>query len=57
MKKEIPVTKEILAATKRQSDESIKTSPTLRAKGKAISRCIISIIKIFRLCKKNKKKQ
>ena len=54
MKEEIPVTKEL---TKRQSDESIKTSPTLRAKGKAISRCIISIIKIFRLCKKNKKKQ
>ena len=41
--------------TKRDSDESIRTSPTLRAKGKAISRCFISIIKLFRLCKKSKK--
>jgi len=46
-----------IQATKRDSDESIKTSPTLRAKGKAISRCFISLVKIFRMCTKRKKKQ
>ena len=57
MKQDIPVKKESPELTKRQSDESIQTSPTLRAKGKAISRFFISIIKICRMCKKNKKKQ
>ena len=42
---------------KRDSDETIKTSPTLRAKGRAISRCFISIVKLFRMCTKRKKKQ
>ena len=46
-----------IQATKRDSDESIKTSPTLRAKGKAISRCFISIVKLFRMCTKRKKGQ
>ena len=40
---------------KRDSDESIQTTPTLRAKGKAISRCFINIVKLFRLCRKRKK--
>ena len=45
-----------ISVTKHDSNESIKTSATLRAKGKAISRLCINIIKIFRMCKKSKKK-
>ena len=44
-----------ISATKHDSNESIKTSATLRAKGKAISRLCINIIKIFRMCKEARK--
>ena len=40
----------------RQSQMSIETTPTMRRKAHAISRCFISIMKIFRVFKCSKKK-
>ena len=40
----------------RDSDLSIETTPTMRRKAHSISRCLISIMKIFRVFKCNKKK-
>jgi hypothetical protein len=42
---------------KRNSSDSFKTTATMRRKSKAISRCVISILKIFRLCGCGKKRQ
>ena len=42
---------------KRDSSDSFKTTNTMRMKSKAITRCIISIMKIFRLCGCGKKRQ
>ena len=41
---------------KRHSSESLRTTPTMRAKAKAITRCLISMMKIFRLCGCGKKR-
>jgi hypothetical protein len=42
---------------KHDSSESIRTTATMRAKAKAITRCLISMMKIFRLCGCGKKMQ
>ena len=43
----------------KQSESAItlETSPTLRAKGEKIKRLFIAICKVFRMCRKTKKKQ
>jgi len=41
---------------KKDSNESLQTTPTMRAKAKAITRCLISMMKIFRLCGCGKKR-
>ena len=40
-----------------ESDLTLTTSPTLRAKGEKVKRLFIAICKVFRMCKKTKKKQ
>jgi len=49
--------KEETIEKKKDSSDSFKTTNTMRMKSKAISRCIISILKIFRLCGCGKKRQ
>ena len=39
------------------SDMTLQTSPTLRAKGEKVKRLFIALCKVFRMCKKTKKKQ
>ena len=43
--------------SKDDSRESMKTTKSMKQKSRAITRCIISMMKIFRLCFKKKKKQ
>ena len=40
----------------RESNMSLETTPTMRRKAHSISRCFISLMKIFRVFKCNKKK-
>ena len=40
-----------------ESNLTLATSPTLRAKGEKVKRLFIAICKVFRMCKKSKKKQ
>ena len=39
------------------TNETLTTSPTLRAKDEKVKRLFIAICKVFRMCKKTKKKQ
>ncbi len=41
---------------KRESNISLETTPTMRRKAHSITRCLISIMKIFRVFKCSKKK-
>ena len=43
--------------SKDDSRESMKTTKSMKQKSRAITRCIISMMKIFRLCTKKKKKR
>ena len=40
---------------KRQSEETIQTSPTIRRTGKYCGRLVINCLKLFYQCKKHKK--
>ena len=40
-----------------ESDLTLQTSPTLRAKGEKVERLFIALSKSCRMCKKSKKKQ
>ena len=42
---------------KSDSRDSIRTTKSMKQKAHAISRCLISMIKIWRVCVKKKKKQ
>lgn len=42
--------------TKKTSDDTIRTTDSMKEKAHVISRCFISIFKIFRMCRKNKNK-
>ena len=42
---------------KSDSRESMRTTKTMKEKAHAMSRCFISMMKIWRLCIKKKKKQ
>ena len=39
-----------------ESLATLETSPTLRRKGERVKRLFIALCKVFRMCKKNKKK-
>ena len=43
--------------SKKTSDETIRTTDSMRAKANVLSRCFISILKIFRMCKKTPNKR
>lgn len=40
-----------------ESDITLQTSPTLRAKGEKVKRLFIALCKVFRMCRKTRKKQ
>ena len=41
--------------TKKTSDDTIRTTDSMKEKAHVISRCFISIFKIFRLCRNKNK--
>ena len=42
---------------KKKSSETIQTTASEERKANAVKRCLISIMKLFRVCKKSRKKQ
>ena len=48
-----PLTKIIMADS--STNDTIRTSKTLREKGEVVGRCVINMIKCFRMCKNKKK--
>ena len=55
MNKDVPIKNN--GTAKKTSDETIRTTDSMRAKANVLSRCFISILKIFRMCKKTPNKR
>jgi len=51
------MSKNIKDTEKYESSDTFATTETLRKKGERVKRFFITIVKCFRLCKKNKKTQ
>ena len=42
---------------KKTSSQTMRTTESMKRRANVVARCLISIMKIFRMCKKSRKKQ
>ena len=42
---------------KKTSSETMRTTESMKRRANVVARCLINIMKIFRMCKKTRKKQ